>query len=283
MEQVEILSKAGLDWTVRAEGIKTESGIIIPKTKCIIRDDTNHPLGIHKDGYEPYQNHELLELLFKVSEKTGLNFHSGGFLGKGEKVWFQLKSDSHKMGNDRIDGFITGINSFDGRTALSFGNSSKTISCQNTFWMAYREVETKIRHSSMMRPQLEDILKGIERLLVEEKRMFETINRLNEVRITPEVKELVTKLLFDIPMKDRFEPSELSTNKQNKIVRFQNDFMTEISDKGDNLWGLFSSVTRYSTHSMLKDGKDNTPSKIVGSAGTKDRKIWNALVTEMVL
>ena len=281
MEQKEILINAGLDWTVRKEPVMSESGIYIPKTICVIRDDTNHPLGVHKSGYELYQNHELLELLFNIGQRTGLSLHSGGMLGDGEKVWFQLKSSSHKMDDDRIDGFITGINSFDGRTSLAFGNSTKTISCQNTFWMAYREVETKLRHSSLMRPKLDDILKNVEKLLVEEEKMFQNIDRLSNVRITPELKELVTKMLFDIPLQERFEPAELSTNKQNKIIRFQNDFMTEVSQKGDHLWGLFSSVTRYSTHSMLKSGADNTPSKIVGSAGNKDRKIWKTLLSEV--
>jgi hypothetical protein len=278
MEQNEILEKAKLNWTVRCEGVKSESGIIIPKTKCIIRNDTDVPLGIHKDGYDPYQNHELLELLYRIGRSTGLEMHSGGLFGAGEKVWFQLKSGSHTMPNDRSDGFITGINSFDGRTSLAFGNSTKTISCQNTFWFVYREVATKLRHSSNMRPRIEEILVGIDRLIKEEEINFNRIDRLSEVRITPELKEMVTKMLFDIPLHDRFEPKELSTNKQNKIIRYQADYMTETNQKGDNLWGLFSSVTRYTTHSMLLNGVDNTQSKIIGSAGNHERKIWNALV-----
>jgi len=286
MSQKEILGKAGLDWTVRTETVKTASGIIIPKTKCVIReandDDVESvdiPLGIHKENYEPFQNHELLELLYQIGQKSDLELHNGGLFGNGEKVWFQLKSGSHNMpGNDRVDGFITGINSFDGRSSLAFGNSTKTISCMNTFWFVYRELATKVRHSSKMRPRLEEILFSIDNLVNEEKENFQRIDRLSEVRITRELKEMVTKMLFDIPLQDRFEPKELSTNKQNKIIRFQDDYMTETNQKGDNLWGLFSSVTRYTTHSMRKDGADNTQSKIIGSAGQHERKIWNALV-----
>lgn len=280
MTQEEVLSKSGLNWTVREEPVQTESGIIIPKTKCIIRNDTDAPLGIHKENYDPYQNHELLELLYHIGQNTGLELHGGGLFGQGEKVWFQLKSGSHTMpGNDRIDGFITGINSFDGRSSLAFGNSTKTISCENTFWFVYRELVTKVRHSSKMRPKIDEIMFGIERLVNEEEINFNRIDRLNEVRITPEVKEMVTKMLFDIPLQDRFEPKELSTNKQNKIIRFQADYQTEIAQKNDNLWGLFSSVTRYTTHSMLLNGADNTQSKIIGSAGNHERKIWNTLVS----
>ena len=40
----QVLDKVGLNWTVREESITTESGIIVPKSKAIIREDTNTPM-----------------------------------------------------------------------------------------------------------------------------------------------------------------------------------------------------------------------------------------------
>lgn len=293
IKKQEILVKSGLNWKVREIGLRSddEFGLKVPETKSIWRvegdDEDGSPndiyLGIHKDGYEVFQNNELLDILFKISQKSGLELHKGGLFGDGQKVWLQLKSDSHSMpGNDRIDGYITGINSFDGGTSLGFGNSTMTISCRNTFWAAYHELDTKIRHTGKLRDRLDEVLRKIDILLEEEKKHFEMVDHLADVRITPEVKDLVTRMLFDLTKHDRLDEEvvkEMSTRKKNSYDQFNLDLQTELSGKGDNLWGLFSGVTRYTTHSMKKnDNTGNMKAKMIGAAGRKERKIWTTLV-----
>jgi len=85
-EQKEMLQQSGLDWNVISEPVQTASGIIIPKRKALVREDTQTVLGIHGTGYEPYQNEELLNLLFQIGTKTGLKLHTGGSFKGGEKV-----------------------------------------------------------------------------------------------------------------------------------------------------------------------------------------------------
>ena len=97
----DVLNQTGLNWTVREESLTTESGIIIPQQKAIIRDDTNTVLSVHGEGYYPYQNHQLIELLDKVSQQVGLPIHKGGMFGDGKKVFIQLKSNDLKLGTDR--------------------------------------------------------------------------------------------------------------------------------------------------------------------------------------
>ena len=154
----ELLNQTNLNWSVRTEGLQTSSGIVIPDKISIVREDDNSILGIHSQGYQPYQNEQLMELLFKVSHTTGMEIHKGGFFGEGEKVFVQLKSDDLTLGTDRIEGYITGINSFDGSTSLSFGPSSKTISCQNTFWGVYRDLNNKVRHTKSLEIKVEEIV-----------------------------------------------------------------------------------------------------------------------------
>jgi len=273
MTQLEILEKSGLNWKVISENIKTVSGLEIPSRMALVREDTSQVLGVHSKNYDPYQNEELLDLLFKITNKTGLSFHSGGMFDGGEKVFFQLKSNDHNIGGDTIKGYITGLNSFDGSTSLAFGNYYFTISCRNSFWRGYNLLDEKLRHSQNMRPRIDEILKQIDFLLVEERKIFNTIDKFNDVKITPEVKKLVVDYLFDIKAEERLE--DLSTRKLNLIKKFDFDFQTEVSTKGDNLWGLFSAVTRYTTHSMKST--DNSKSKILGVAGRKERHIWNEL------
>lgn len=276
----DVLNETNLNWTVREESLTTQSGIIIPKQKAIVRDDTNEVLSIHGEGYYPYQNHQLIELLDKVSQQSGLPIHRGGLFGNGEKVFIQLKSNDMKLGNDRIEGYITGINSFDGTTSLAFGPSNITISCQNTFFGAFRSMDTKVRHTKNMVMRVEDICRGLEKVIDEESKMFEDIKMLSETRMTKQNEDWVTRILFNIEREvDMNNEKQVSSVTRNKLNRFYVDLNGELKEKGDSMWGLFSGVTKYTTHSMNKG--DNTENKMFGTFGNRERHIFKQLV-EMV-
>ena len=276
----DVLNQTNLNWTVREESLTTQSGIIIPKQKAIVREDTNEVLSIHGEGYYPYQNHQLIELLDKVSQQSGLPIHRGGLFGNGEKVFIQLKSNDMKLGNDRIEGYITGINSFDGTTSLAFGPSNITISCQNTFFGAFRSMDTKVRHTKNMVMRVEDICRGLEKVIDEESKMFQDIKMLSETRMTKQNEDWVTRVLFNIEKEvDLNNEKQVSSVTRNKLNRFYVDMNGELKEKGDNMWGLFSSVTKYTTHSMSKG--DNSENKMFGTFGRREREIFKQLV-EMV-
>lgn len=273
-------STDNLDWKVRQEPVQTESGIIIPKHMAIVREDTNIPLSIMAEGYQPYQNHELIELLEKVSNQTGMEVKKSGLFGNGEKVFIQLKSDNLRIGDDLIEGYLTGVNSFDGSTSLAFGPSNITISCQNTFFAAFRGLTTKVRHTKNMKIRIEDIVKSLMGTLEEEKKLFNHIVQLSETRIGDGDIDSVIRSLFDVKKDVNLNDDEsLSTVTKNKIDRFYVDLNGELKEKGDNLWGLFSGVTKYTTHSMNKGNTDkNMENKMFGIYGNRERVIFNDLV-----
>lgn len=276
----QFLDRTGLNWKVRTEGLQTSSGIIIPDKIGIVREDDSTILGIHSNGYVPYQNDQMMELLFKVSQQTGLDVHKGGLFGGGRKVYVQLKSNDLTLGMDRIEGYVTGINSFDGSTSLSFGPSSKTISCQNTFFGVYKDLDSKVRHTKNMELKIDDICRQIEGVVQEETNVFGSIVRMSETRFDDVIKDRVIKSLFNIEKNvDIKDVDSLSTVTQNKLSRFYVDLNGEIQGKGDNIWGLFSGVTKYTTHSMGKG--DNSENKMFGTYGNRERQIFKQLV-EMV-
>ena len=276
----QFLDRTGLNWKVRTEGLQTSSGIIIPDKIGIVREDDSTILGIHSNGYLPYQNDQMMELLFKVSQQTGLDVHKGGLFGGGRKVYVQLKSNDLTLGTDRIEGYVTGINSFDGSTSLSFGPSSKTISCQNTFFGVYKDLDSKVRHTKNMELKIDDICRQIEGVVQEETNVFGSIVRMSETRFDDVIKDRVIKSLFNIDRNvDIKDVDSLSTVTQNKLSRFYIDLNGELKEKGDNIWGLFSGVTKYTTHSMGKG--DNSENKMFGTYGNRERQIFKQLV-EMV-
>ena len=279
MTNQEILERADLNWNVRTETTQTESGIELPNI-ALIREDTQEVLGVHSTNYVPYQNGQMIELLDRVSQYTGLDIHKGGHFGGGKKVFIQLKSNDLKLGNDRVEGYVTGINSFDGSTSLAFGNSNVTISCQNKFFAAYKNLE-KVRHTKNMVHRIDEICRGIENILDQEKLMFERIKKMSNERFDKETQDWVTRLLFniskDVDVRNYYENDEISSVTKNRLSRFYIDLNGELQEKGDNLWGLFSGVTKYTTHSLSKE--DNSENKMFGTYGNRERAIFNELVT----
>lgn len=277
---LEILNETNLNWNVKSDKLITESGITLDGYTALVREDTNVPLSVRSESYYPYQNYELVELLDRVSGLTGLSIHKGGFFGGGQKVFIQLKSNNLRVGNDRVEGFLTGINSFDGTTSLAFGPSNITISCQNKFFAAFREMQSKVRHTKNMVIKVDEICKRLEGVLDEEKIVFDNILKLSETRFDDIIKDKVTRELFginkDVDLKDM---DSISGVTRNKLSRFYVDLNGELQGKGDNLWGLFSGITKYTTHSLSKN--DNTEAKMFGVYGKRELGIFNKL-TELV-
>lgn len=282
-----VLETTPLNWSVSKQPIQTVSGLSIPNKVAIVRNDNNAVLGIFTDNYEPYQNEIMLELLYKISKQSGLAIHKSGLFGQGEKTYIQLKSEEFSLPNDdKIKTYFTAVNSFDGSTQFGFGTSSITISCMNTFMGAYKTLESKMKHTLSMHIKLDGIIKQLDLMRLEEQENFKTIEKMGNVKIDEATRLLVTKMLFDIPLQEKFSFNELienpnkkiSTRKQNQIIAFQNDLLTETAQKGDNLWGMFSGMTRFTTHSL---NRDTTENKMFGSLGDRERKVFNTLA-EMV-
>lgn len=270
-----------LDWSVRSEGIQSVSGIEIPDSVAIIRNDTNKVLSIRGEGYHPYQNEDLMELLYRVSNKTGLEVHRGGFFGDGEKVFVQLKSDNMKLGNDKIEGYLTGINSHDGSVSLGFGPSTITISCMNTFYAAFKQITTKVRHTKNMVLRVEDVCKKLEVALNDEKEMFNNILKLSETSFDKVLQDSVTRQLFKIPKDvELTDQEQISTRTRNQMSRFYIDMNGELAEKGETMWGLLSGVTKFTTHSLGSEKKNyDSNMKMFDQYGDRERQIYDKLVS----
>ena len=268
-----------LNWSVRKEGLITTSGIELKNDVAIVREDINKVLSVMGKDYQAYQNSELIELLERVAKTTGMPVKRSGSFGDGEKVYIQLKSNDLKLGNDRIEGYLTGINSFDGSTSLAFGPTNTTISCTNTFFAAFRDMSTKVRHSKSMVVRIDDICRGLDGLLIEEKKIFDKIVKMSETPYDAMLREKITRQLFDVkPNVNLKDEEEISGQLRNRLSTFEVDMNGELNGKGNNLWGLFSGITKYTTHHLSADAtKDNTKAKMFGIYGKRELKIFNEL------
>jgi hypothetical protein len=76
---------------------------------------------------------------------------------------------------------------------------------------------------------------------------------------------------------DLNDTDKMSGVTRNKLSRFYIDLNGELREKGNNVWGLMSGVTKYTTHSVIKG--DNSEKKMFGAVGNRERKIFSDLVS----
>jgi len=271
-----LLAQANLDWAVESRPLITSGENPIESEHiAIVRTDTNKILGVHKSSYTAYQNSEMAEILDRISGKMGLPLHRGGYFGEGQKTFIQLKTTDHKLGTDEIKGYLTCVNSFDGSTSLAFGHSNVTISCQNTFFASIKDLNNKVRHTASMHGRVDLICLQIEEVLRQEALIYNKIDKMAQYEIAPEVREMVLGHILNLQKEERIaDVKSLSTRKQNVLSDLQVNIHGEIVDKGENLWGLFSGITKYTTHSLKGDSTEN---KLFGVYGNREREVFNKL------
>jgi hypothetical protein len=273
-ETINLLNKANLNWEVKAERLITVSGLETENI-AIVRQDTRQILGVHKDSYVPVQNSEMYEMLQKLAGLTGHELHTGGEMKGGRLVYGQLKTNDLKLGQDIVKGYATAINSHDGTVSYGLGSSTTTISCMNTFHSAYKQVEFKIKHTKNMQSKIDLLAMQLESVVNQEKQTFETIKRLSEVEIDPKLKNLVLSRFLQLGKEERLSDlSTLSTRKQNIMAEIEANIFHQTSDKGQNLWGLFSGFTRYTTHSVKGSEIEN---KLAGIYGKREMEVFAVL------
>ncbi len=270
-----ILEQANLNWSVKAERLITAESNLETESVAIVRQDNNAILGVHGDGYHPLQNSEMMEILDRISGKMGLPLHKGGYFGQGQKVYIQLKTQDLSLGRDQVKGYLTCVNSFDGSTSLAFGHCNLTISCQNTFFANYREMANKVRHTQRMHERIDIICMQIEDVLRAEQKIFQSIGRMTEVKIDQKVRDMVLGMMLNLDKEERLaDLSTLSTRKKNILSDLEVNIAGEVQDKGGNLWGLFSGITKYTTHSLKGDSNEN---KLFGVYGRREREVFAEL------
>lgn len=266
------LESLGLNWDVARVPLITGGeqfkGIVADKV-AIVREDTRNIIGVVGEDYQPYQNSELYDAINRMAQEMNAPIHKGGMFKDGSKVYIQLKTQTLNLGNDKIKGFLTAINSFDGSTSLAFGNSNTTISCMNTFNMAYRQLDGKFRHTKKMVDKLSIMLQSFDKAMEEETQSFELIKKLASAQLEEAHVLKIKQLFFDIK-----DFKDISTRKANQLTNFNTAFAHEIGEKGANLWGAFSGLTRYTTH--LDNSNDE--SKMLGVVATKTQKVFSELI-----
>lgn len=282
----EVLDKYGLRWNVEKQPLFLPDGTGTD-FYGIVRTDTSRTFTTAKEGYMPFQNSELAELLIRISEKTGYEIHSGGMFNDGGRVYLQLNTGNEitNLGNNRttVKGYVTGINSHDGTAALKWGAVNFTVCCKNTFAAAGKMLQHTARHTASVHARVEQSIQQITGIVAAEKTIFDSFIQLSE---KPVKREHIAKIVqqvtgVDTTLQHSEAKEKFSTYSLNRSAELLHSIGREIREKGETLWGLFSGVTHYTSHVMPVPKRENArlESKYTGSALAVDNEAYNLVLS----
>jgi hypothetical protein len=168
----------------------------------------------------------------------------------------QIPLPSCEVGNANVTRNLTALNSHDGSTSVALGTTQTVVTCQNTFYSAFRSKDmTRVNHNRSMQDRLADIANSLQMTIANDMRVVERFRQMQKQQTKPGLVEDLKKMIFSIDNSD--EELDLSTRKSNMLAKFDKCVSIEYSEQGDNLWGLFNAVTRYTNHEMKANHKNN--------------------------
>jgi phage/plasmid-like protein (TIGR03299 family) len=142
-------------WNVRKEALQTVSGMLVPERFASVRTNPHTGetdlLGTVGTKYTPIQNEDNCEILNTLVDESGAHFEVAGALKGGREVFVSMKMPDHMLigGVDKVDTYISALNSHDGRSAFKLVIAPVRIECSNTQSAALKQATSTftIRHT----------------------------------------------------------------------------------------------------------------------------------------
>lgn len=261
-EQVKgILTATGLDFTIDKQPMFLGDGANTPYF-ALINSKSGNIINSVKESYTVTQNEEIVSMVLDGIANFGsqLSIQKGGSLNDGRRVFLQLAIEGHStVGSDIIKKYVTIIDSNDGSTGLSVGIGDLTMSCQNQFFKFYKAGQSRFRHTATIEQRVKEIPTLIREALAQSLQMIELYNKFAS---TPCSRELAHKMVnhvlgFDKATMTHSEYAKLSSRNENMMEALYNHIEKEMNQKGNNVWGLHSGVTSWTTHEKSAPRREN--------------------------
>lgn len=229
-------------------------------------------------NYHVSQNADLINILIEGTKQFGdkLRISKAGSLNGGRKVFVQMEIIGDAIvGNDTIKKYITILDSNDGSCSLSIGIGDLTMSCQNQFSKFYKGSDTKLRHTPSMEGHIKLLPSFINLALSKSIKQIELYQAFESTPITRELAHGMVSYLMgydrlSIEDMDK-KPGKISIDAMELLYT---NIDHEINDKGLNLWGLHSGVTRFTTHGLKNISKQENAKieSVISTRGSAYKK-----------
>lgn len=283
----EAIAAAGLDYEVTLTDVATVDGLMVPKTKAVVRYDNQTVLGVVSDRYVPVQNRQAFGFLDAVVADGGLRYHTAGALGQGERVFLLAKLPGEmrvKGTDDLVNKYLLLSNSHDGSAALRVLFTPVRVVCQNTLSMALRRGTgegVRIRHNG----DLANKIREAQRVLGLATKFYDDaqskIDRLASVSPTAAQLDAYFNSLYPDP-EDGADNARAKQTREKLHALFSGGIGHDMPGIKDTWWCAYNAVTEMLDHRTYRGkteaerASNRLQSIWWGSAAKVKEQAWEA-------
>ena len=151
---IQMMQKAGCDWTVSKQQMYVLDGIPVTGKKALIRDSDNSVLDIVGDDWNPVQNDEAFEFFHEYCMAGDMEMHTAGSLENGRNVWVlaKVKESFSILGDDQVDSYLLFSNPHKYGKAIDVRFTPIRVVCNNTLTMSLNadsKNQVKLNHRTV--------------------------------------------------------------------------------------------------------------------------------------
>lgn len=283
----EAVASAGLDYEITLTDVATVDGMMVPKTKAVVRYDNQTVLGTVSDKYVPCQNRQAFGFLDAVVAGGGLRYHTAGSLGRGEKIFLLAKLPGHIRvlnTDDLVNKYLLLSNAHDGSAALRVLFTPVRVVCQNTLSMALRQGSgqgVSIRHNGDLAGKIRDAQRVLGLATTFYDDTHAKIDRLASLSPTSAQLETYFRALYPDPLQGE-DGGKARQTRERLTDLFATGIGHDMPGIKDTWWTAYNAVTEMLDHRTYrgKTEQDRATNRLQsiwwGTAARVKEQAWEA-------
>lgn len=237
--------------------------------KVLSRSDNNQVLSVMSQKYCPMKTEEFENATKRMQEESGMKFMGFQEFNGGATLLSVLKNETPLSVNKYpIEDYLVMGTSFNGEQPFFIGTSTVLIRCQNQFSSIH--VMSRTRHTKFSFERRETVLQSLSTYFNQRQQIYANFEKWQDIKVTEEQKlNFVNHVLMipDLMPGDK----ELATRTLNRRQELLTDIENESKELGDNIFGLFQGLTKYTTHT-LKTRKEAPFGNLIGTANDLNQR-----------
>lgn len=134
----QMMTSAGLDWSVEKQTLVTLEGIEVPEKKALVRSSDNKVLDIVGKDWNPVQNIEAFKFFDEFVKSGDMMMDTAGSLKGGQIVWGLAKiNESFELfGGDQVDSYLLFSNPHRFGQSIDVRFTPIRVVCNNTLTLS---------------------------------------------------------------------------------------------------------------------------------------------------
>jgi len=276
----QILKQNGLNWNVVKRPLFYSGTANAPDGDFygtnyygIVREDTGEVFTTVKEGYEPTQNHTIIETMQEIAGENNLEIVKAIPLNGGRKVVIQMKHESNRItiGDEPTEQYVYAINGHDGSSSLKFGFMNKVIFCQNQFAWLSGNAFSGYKHTKSIQDKVKELPNIIN--FTDQYDKVADLQMFSNQSATP---SLVNDLVDYLANTDKLP---ISNRRANMVRDINACIHIEMNRISHTKWGVFNGITKYTTHEKSSPNREygQQESILTGSCGKMNEKAFKFL------